>query len=219
MKPYYQDDYATLYHADSLTNPELWLTADVLITDPPYGINYVSGYAQVRRDNIANDESTAARDAVLDAWGIRPWAAFGTWKQARPQDTAQVLIWDKTPGGNFGMGDLNLAFGLSHEEIYLSKGWLKRGRRHGSVLPTTEGIGSLASATGHPTPKPVSLLGLLISAAPPGIIADPFAGSGSTMVAAKRLGRHVIGVEIDERYCEIAARRLAQDSIDFGGAA
>jgi len=148
---------------------------------------------------------------------------FGTWRAPRPPGVEQVLIWDKTDGVGPGMGNLTAAFGSSHEDIYLHGKWSKKSARRGSVIRTSEAMGNpngLVARMGHPTPKPQSLMEILIEAAAPGAITDPFAGSGSTLVAAKALGRKVIGVELEEKYAEICAKRCAQDVLDiFGGAA
>jgi len=206
--PYYEGDGVTLYLGDCLEITE-WLAADVLVTDPPYG--YAVDHRAVRQQPIAGNEDTGARDRALSMWGDRrPACMFGQWKATRPDRTAQVLIWDKTDGLGPGRGDLANAFGVSHEEVYLIGEWRKTGKRQGSVIRTTQGIQWLTETSGHPTPKPLALMERLVGAAPPGVIADPFAGSGSTLVAARNLGRQAIGVEIEERYCEIIARRLDQ---------
>ncbi len=218
--PYYEDESVTLWHGDCRA-VTAWLEADVLVTDPPYGMAFVSSRT-TRTRPIAGDRDSDARDAALALWGhVKPAAVFGTWRVDRPAGTRQVLVWDKTDGVGPGMGDLASAFGTSHEEVYLLGDWPKRGQRRGSVFRTACAMGNpngLVARSGHPSPKPVGLMEQLVAAAAPGIVADPFAGSGATLIAARAQGRRSIGVEIEERYCEVIANRLAQGDL-FGGAA
>lgn len=217
MKPYYQDDYVTLYHGDCLTEHREWLDADVLVTDPPYGVAYTNGRVSGRKRSttaIASDTSPVSRDAVLHKWGDKPYIAFGSWRVDKPKNVRQTLIWSKN--GDPGTGDLTMPWGSSHEEIYVSgRGEIWRGKRTGSVLNFDKPCG--AERPDHPTPKPVSLMESLIEKCPPGVIADPFAGSGSTLVAARNLGRKAIGVELEEKYCEVIAERLSQSAFDLAG--
>lgn len=151
----------------------------------------------------------------MDSWGgDRPAITFGKWNVERPAATKARLIWSK--GDDPGMGDLSFPWGNSDEEIYiLGEGFT--GKRGTNVLVHPKPPPGNRDA--HPTPKPVSLMERLIEKCPPGIIADPFAGSGATLIAARNLGRKAVGVELEERYCEIIARRLSQGVLDFGGAA
>ena len=215
-KPYYADNVVTLYHGDCLFVDE-WLEADVLVTDPPYGMAFESGRIPGVKRPITNDDDTTARDSALSVWGDKPAAVFGTWRISKPKNVRQVLIWDKRGAGP-GMGDLTTAFGSSHEEIYLIGHWAKKTTRRGSVIATESSQSGLTTRIGHPTPKPVGLMETIVEAAPPGRIADPFAGSGSTLIAARNMGRKAIGVELEEKYCEIIATRLDQMCLDFGEA-
>lgn len=216
MTIYYQDDYVTLYHGDCLEQTA-WLEADVLVTDPPYGQAYKSGMDRGNRTNwhdvIVGDDSTQVRDDVLTAWGDeRAGLVFGTWKVEKPKQTKQTVIWDKTPCGF--MGDLSIPFGSAHEEIYCigKTGWT--GQREASIVKAQMLMSGDRNRPDHPTPKPIGLMERLIEKTL-GTIADPFAGSGATLIAAKNLGRKVIGVEIEEKYCELIAKRLSQDTFDF----
>lgn len=218
-RPYYTDDHVVLYHGDCRTAVE-WLTADVLVTDPPYGVawgsapmtSYTGGVGFAA--GIAGDATPEMRDTALRLWGRRPGVIFGSWRVERPTDVRHRLIWHKQ-GRKPGV--TSAPWYSADEEIYiLGDGFT--GKPEQTVYRTTEDRSQAPGIEGHPTPKPVGLMERLIAKCPPGVIADPFAGSGATLAAAKNLGRRAIGVEVDEAYCEIAARRLTQDAL-FGGAA
>lgn len=215
MSPYYEDEHVQLYLGDCLTEHREWLSADVLVTDPPYGYDHASGWDGPFKDKaIANDSDLTARDSVVGAWGSRPALVFGSWKRPRPDPTHTVLIWDK--GEAAGMGDLSIPWKPNWEEIYvLGRGF--SGHRGSSILTGHTVVTWASKGREHPNMKPVSLMERLIEKCPPGVIADPFAGSGSTLVAARNLGRRAIGVELEEKYAEIIAKRLQQGAFDFGG--
>jgi site-specific DNA-methyltransferase (adenine-specific) len=219
MSVYYQDDYVTLYHGDCLEHTE-WLDADVLVTDPPYGIAWTQNSMHYTRsivptkNVIKNDENTDARDDVLRMWGDKPAIVFGSWRMPRPEKTKQRLIWHKT---KLNPGMTKAPWYSADEEIYIiGQGFT--GKPQQTVIPSYEARGGgdgLSAMTGHPTPKPIPLMGNLIEKCPDGVIADPFAGSGATLIAARNLGRKTIGVELEEKYCEIIASRLANQTFDF----
>jgi DNA modification methylase len=206
VTPYYSDDLVTIYHGDCRE----WMPeADVLVTDPPYGASYTSHRTAAKWGGVSieGDESAEARDAILAAWGNKPAIVF--YSPGRPPaGTAIHLVWEKGTGGN-GNGP----WPMTHECIAILNRWWEStpqpGRAGSSVLrvvsPTLGGRGL------HPTEKPVSLMVGLLMRCPPGTILDPFMGSGTTLVAAKSLGRRSIGIEIEERYCEIAAIRCSQE--------
>lgn len=232
MKPYYEDDSVTLYHGDCLELADLWTVADVLVTDPPYGIRWVSkkiGSNRAARAEaslfrasggvtVSGDSSPELRDSVLSLWGNRPGLVFGSWRIPRPDGTQHRLIWHKA---KTYAGVRTAPWFPADEEIYvIGKGFT--GPPSQNVYTTQRMLAAshgLVAEIGHPTPKPVELMETLITKCPPGVIADPFAGSGSTLVAAKALGRKAIGIELEERYTEIAARRLSQGVLDFGESA
>lgn len=217
MTPYYDEGGITIYHGDC-REVTTWLEADVLVTDPPYGMGLrVSRGGAFGVSEIAGDSDTELRDTALSMWGSGPALVFGRWSVPRPPEARMVLTWEK--GEHVGMGDLSLPWKPNTEEVYvLGSGFV--GHRGGSVLRYLAIAGTVGRAmTGdrfHPTEKPVDLMRDLIGKCPPGVIADPFMGSGTTLRAAADLGRRAIGVEVREDYCEIAAKRLAQGVLNFG---
>jgi DNA modification methylase len=181
---------------------------DAVVTDPPYGIAFATnrGFSSWDKTEIANDRTTDARDFVLSTVATSGAIVFGSWKVQKPDGTHTVLIWDK--GDAAGMGDLSIPWKPNHEEIYvIGKGF--SGHR-GSAVLRHNNITWETAGRAHPNAKPVSLMVDLITKVAGLIILDPFMGSGTTGVAAVKLGRKFIGIEIEPKYFDIARRRISE---------
>ena len=193
-KPYYEEDGITIYHGDCREILPHLEPVDLVLTDPPYGVG------------------------------------FSTWDKTvpRPQDWLYACIWKArtvfvTPGNGQAV-------------LYPHPTWTMAWFRPGSIQRVKEGTGfshwepilvygenvsqvdarqikavPQPDAEGHPCPKPLELFSWLIEAAKAQTILDPFMGSGTTLRAAKDLGRKAIGIEIEEKYCAIAVERLRQE--------
>ena len=233
MRPYCEQAGLVIYHGDCReVAPAIGReTVDLIVTDPPYGVRWQSGLRALPFDQMANDDGALDIPAVIDAIlptlrNYRHIYVFGRfeWAGTNIRQTTE-LIWDK---GQIGPGDLALPWGPAHEVITFgvytrtagttrdNYGRLSARLRQGSVLRVPRL--NATAVDDHPTEKPVSLLRQLIesSSVIGEAVLDPFMGSGATIEAAVREGRTAIGIEIDERYCEIAARRLSQGLLPLG---
>ena len=187
-----------------------------MLTDPPYGENHSSGWVgKFQNESIKNDDGLEFRDSVLSLWDFElPAAIFGKWSVPKFGTPRGVVVWDKGPAS--GMGDLSFPFKPSWEDIAIyGEGW-KGSRDEGVIKGHTVVTWSGNGQRKHPNEKPLTLIQLLLSKLPTAqSILDPFIGSGTTLVAAKLGGIKATGIEINERYCEIAVNRLRQGVLDF----
>ena len=218
IEPYYDRDGITIYHGDARELLPM-MSADLLLTDPPYGIGEARGRNKSRgKIAVSRDYGDADWDDVAP-----PEWIFGLMRQ---QTRWQIifggnffplppsscwLVWDKD-NGNTDFADCELAW------TNLPKAVRRITWRWQGMLQ--EVMGSAKEERYHPTQKPLAVMRWAIQQAPEdsAVILDPFMGSGTTLRAAKDLGRRAIGIELNERYCEIAAKRLAQEVLDLGAA-
>lgn len=191
---------------------------DAVITDPPYGVAYVSNMRKVSFGAMASDDITNAAWLVFMVGLMKPsaaiycfsrWDVLGIWKSLFEffgLSVKNCIVWDKEL---FGMGDLQGAFAPTHEMIlFASRGrHIIRGGRSADVIRTRR----VGSKRDHPTEKPIELMKQLIlkSTDPGDTVLDPFCGSGTTGVACVETGRNFIGIEIDPGYFAVAERRIA----------
>ena len=214
MKPYYQDDAVTIYHGDSrvIAPP---LRFDVVVSDPPYGVAHDTNYG--RFGTVSNrdwDAPIAGDDKPFDpgVWIGHPCVLFGANYFADRLPLGRWIVWDKRDGVTpMLMADAEMAWhNLPGRAVQLFQ-WTWNGFQRQGERGTAH----------HPTQKPVAVMKWILETYvdPEAVILDPFMGSGTTLRAAKDLGRKAIGIELDESYCATAARRMGQEVLDFGEAA
>jgi DNA modification methylase len=233
MTPYYEEAGIVIYHGDcrDVLSGDVALRAgratyDLLLTDPPYGIK------AAKTGRVGSGKRTKCNGfAVLDAtdFGVTTWdeetadegvaiarslcrwqIIFGGNYYALPASSCW-LVWDKDNGAT-DFADCELAWtNLRRAVRKLTYRW--NGMLQAPGVPRT--------FREHPTQKPEAVIRWALMQAPTDAetVLDPFMGSGTTLVAAKRLGRKAIGIELEEKYCEIAAKRLAQGALDLFGEA
>lgn len=224
ITPYYDHDGITIYCGDAreILSSLPAASAHLLLTDPPYGMTYTNDARKGLRGDSQRQGIRLFRSCLWDmdrvlappahAYVFCHWESWPDFYDAVASywDTKNALIWHKDNGGT---GDTEADFAHDYEMVLFAHVGGRRpldGRRDGSIrrmLPVPGG------KRAHPTEKPFDLLRyyILKSSAESETVLDPFMGSGTTLRAAKDLGRKAIGIEIEERYCEIAAKRMAQE--------
>lgn len=233
-KPYYQDEFVTLIHGD-FAEEMFYMSTDSfdhVITDPPYSdevhrnakTNAASSneleaidFAPLSKQKLASFFDQSAR--IAKRWVISTTSFQQAYLLSEHDsdyyDFKRMGVWAKTTYAPQILGDRPAQ--AWEAIIYLhSKGVPSKwngGGSHGNY------VGNIAQPNGHPTAKPLELYKQFVAnfTQPGETILDPFAGSGTTLEAARMAGLKVTGIEINERYCELIAKRLQQQEFDFGG--
>lgn len=209
--PYYQDDAAgiTLYHGNCLDMLPAIGPVDAVITDPPYGVNlkYSATFADTPEVWAVTTppivEYAIQRGILCAVFGAAPTLVRDVLLFPHPPE--RVLIW--APSFTLSSVQKNCSFYRYH----LVYTWnLPQKRNDGPAWDVLrEPCEGVRKWWNHPGTKPVRLMKQLVGLVPRGgIVLDPFAGSGSTLVAARASGRRAIGIELDEEHCKIIVGRL-----------
>lgn len=245
MTPYYSDEACVIYHGDCLSVLPILQQVDHVITDPPYG-DHVHGKQWVSaaltkgrsrfggngaskelgfealtsemRLRLATESARLSRRWVLEFSDIEGASEWRSANVAAGLEHVRTCIWVKPDASPQFSGDRP---GAGAEAIVVShrpgrKNWNGGGHR-GVFAHCVNDYGRTERA--HPSPKPEPLMRELVELFTDrgDLILDPFGGSGTTAVAAKRLGRRCILIEQEEKYCEVAAQRLRQSALDLFG--
>ena len=201
-KPYYEDSLVRIYHMSC----EEWSEelVGLVLTDPPYGLDdkWAGGGGGRKSSWAFKPDEARSWDQLSEASLITRWARFpaviwGGNNYPLPPSRCWFL-WDKKQADTFTTGQAEMAWTNLDRTVRIFR------------MSQVEAYGNMDKK--HPTQKPLSLITWCIEQSrTEGTILDPFMGSGTTLVAAKSLNRHAIGIEVEEKYCEIAALRCQQE--------
>lgn len=243
MSLYYQDESVTLYHGDSVEVMETLdsATVDAVLTDPPYSSGGRRENARSLRKSMnrgMDDDDWIRGDAMSTGGFVYLMRLCGIqWRRLLKPGGHALSFIDWRMSGNLGAA-LETADLRQHPTLVWNKGRLGMGavfrNQHEFIVHFSVGTPTAPQRRDvpnvltfppvrdgdHPTEKPGPLLQTLLSVVcpPGGVVLDPFAGSGSALYAARALDHRAVGIEADERYCEVIAKRLAQGVLDFGDA-
>jgi site-specific DNA-methyltransferase (adenine-specific) len=214
MKAYYESNGITIFHGDCREILPTLTKVDLVLTDPPYGIgenaNRIKSRTKLAKTTDYGsfdwDKEPASLEEITLTLSAGDGAIVWGGNYFHVPPSRGWLVWDKQNSGNFA--DCELAWTNLQMSVrmfrFMWNGMIRAGEARG--IPRV-----------HPTQKPLELMTWCITKAddhfdrPTKTILDPFMGSGTTLRAAKDLGRQAIGIELEEKYCEIAARRLQQE--------
>jgi DNA modification methylase len=222
ISPYYQADGITLYHGDMREVLSDLDRVDLVVTDPPYVVGLASTTSEPKVGgwpdlmNAATwysswlAECRRLTDPDGAVWVFNSWRSLPALSRAAYEarwPIQSLLVWDKQ---SIGPGWRGLRPRYELVALFAHRRFGIADRTLTDVYPCRWPAGR--KPTGHPAEKPVALLRHLIGISGAQVVLDPFAGSGSTLVAAKQLGCRAVGVEFEQRWCELAASRLEATS-------
>lgn len=210
VKPYYERGGITIYHGkceDVLPTLEAG-SVDLVLTDPPYGVNKAE-WDQSFPTDWMHEASRVSRKAIAVMPGVDNILRL-------PFSVGEhVYRWTLSVHLTNGMARGRMGFGNWIPVVVYAKPDVSL-HRHQQDAGAVAVVGAMPD---HPSPKPLRAMTWVLSRFDVGSVLDPFMGSGTTLRAAMDLGMSAIGCEIEERYCEIAARRLQQQVLPLGEAA
>jgi site-specific DNA-methyltransferase (adenine-specific) len=224
FSPYYQEDGITIYHGDCRDILPTLEPVDLVLTDPPYVFGIASTEWKTGWGDLMNasvwyaswliEAKRLTKSAPGSVWVFNSWRSFPVLARASYDVSwpiESLLVWDKDWIGPGGVRGLRPQYELI--ALFVQPGFAIKNRSLPDVW--RQKWMSTIGVTEHRAEKPVGIMAKIIKETEARSVLDPFMGSGTSLIAARQLGRKAVGIEIEEKYCKMAIERLAQGVLSF----